>query len=80
MIYHRPLNQFQAEEANRFRIGQRVKINEDSTKPWIGDWLGVEATIHGVRINGLGEPDFTLLHDGNQVTDGFGADDLRALP
>ena len=79
MIYNKPLDQLQTEEANRFRIGQKVKINEFSRKDWIGDWLRTEATVQGVWIDQYGKVSYCLLHDGDQVTDGFEADDLRPV-
>lgn len=54
-------------DLNRFRIGDKVRINYP-------DWERTEGVIIGIELrreHGQFKPDITILHDGDQISDGF---------
>lgn len=61
---------------NLFKIGDQVICDETS------DYDRFEGIIIGIELRrkygtNLLEPDITILHDGDQITDGFKPADLR---
>jgi hypothetical protein len=57
-------------ECQEFLVGDFVRVNERCK--YFGDWRDVEMQIVGVRWDRQREKaDYTVLHDGDQITDGW---------
>lgn len=64
---------------NRFRIGDHVVAEACADHDrFEGVVIGIE--LHRVYASAYLKPSITILHDGDQITDGFGADDLTISP
>ncbi|KAG5182041.1 hypothetical protein JKP88DRAFT_290668 [Tribonema minus] len=62
-------------ECSRFGIGQFVEISD--SYEFAGDWKNTICQVIGVRWDERAEkPDYSLLHDGDQITTGFLPADL----
>lgn len=69
------LTPFQIAECTRFSIGQFVEISD--SYEFAGDWKNTVCQVIGVRWDDRNErPDYSLLHNGDQVTTGFLPEDL----
>lgn len=69
------LTPFQIAECSRFSIGQFVEISE--SYEFADDWKNTVCQVIGVRWDDRnGHPDYSLLHNGDQVTTGFLPNDL----
>jgi len=70
-------------DLNRFRIGDRVKVTHPDFE---AEWRKSECIIIGIELrkqHSLGmifEADITLLHDVDQVSDGWKPADLTPAP
>ena len=68
----------QIEDSARFKIGDVVRIV--GPKDWVNDWRNISCEIIGIcwepRIKMF---NYTLAHDGNQVTDDFRIEDLERV-
>lgn len=66
----------QIAESRAFAIGDAVTIAPG--RPWSGDWQNTLCEVVGIAFDPKRRCiDFTLRHDGDQVTDGFRATHLR---
>ncbi|WP_293811335.1 hypothetical protein [uncultured Bosea sp.] len=69
------LTSYQIAECSRFGIGQFVEISD--SYEFAGDWKNTICQVVGVRWDERAEkPDYSLLHNGDQITTGFLPEDL----
>ncbi len=72
------LTETQKELLNRFKIGDIVKVfKTDRNERWASDWERTELEIIGITWEKRqAKSNIVVLHDGDQVTDGFEVHDL----
>jgi hypothetical protein len=70
-------------DLNRFRIGDRVRVTHPDFE---AEWRQSECIVIGIELRKqhsrglIFEADITILHDGDQVSDGWKPVDLTPAP